>query len=86
MKVQRTPRQIAPWLANRDSRISNRHYLPEAIKEGLQAIAMQENQSASWVIEQVLIEYFHLRQPRYQVTRETKPPRRHRFQLVRRRA
>ena len=58
-------RLIAPKLANGDSRINFGHGLPEYIKEGLRSIAKDENRSMSWVMEEVIIEYFHLRKPAY---------------------
>lgn len=61
-------RQIAPRLWNGHSRVSIGHGLPEDIKEGLRAIARHENQSVSWVLEQVIISYFRLPKPKY-VTR-----------------
>jgi hypothetical protein len=58
-------RTIAPRLANGDSRVNDYGRLPPAVKEGLRAIARSENKSMSWVKEQVIIDYFHLRQPKY---------------------
>ena len=57
--------EIAPRLANGDSRVKDYGRLPEAVKEGLRAIARQEGKSMSWVKEQVIIDYFGLRVPRY---------------------
>ena len=67
------PRHIAPRLASGDSRLPIAHGLPEEIKDGLRRIAAREHQSVSWVLEQVIIEFFHLRTPKY-VTPKT-PPR-----------
>lgn len=58
-------KSIAPRLANGDSRIPFGQCLPEPIKEGLRAIARKENKSMSWVMENVIIDYFNLRRPRY---------------------
>jgi hypothetical protein len=58
-------RMIAPRLASGDSRIGIGHCLPEDIKEGLRTIARRENKSLSWVLEEVVIDYFSLRRPRY---------------------
>jgi hypothetical protein len=41
------------------------HGLPPHIKEGIRAIAYHENQSVSWVLEQVIIRYFGLEKPEY---------------------
>lgn len=60
-------KMIAPRLANGDSREGFGHGLPSAVKDGLKKIAKQENKSMSWVVEQVIIEYFHLRRPRYKL-------------------
>lgn len=56
---------IAPRLANGDSRVSFGHGLPEPIKEGLRAIAIHEHKSMSWVMEEVIIDYFGLKRPKY---------------------
>jgi hypothetical protein len=58
-------RQIAPRLANGDSRESFTHGLPPGIKAGLKAIAKMEGESVSWALEQSLIRFFKLPQPRY---------------------
>jgi hypothetical protein len=63
-KVKR-PRRIAPRLANGDSRISIGHGLPPDIKDAIKMIAHHENQSVSWVLEQIIIEYFGLDKPEY---------------------
>lgn len=68
--TKKKTRQIAPRLANGDSRVNDYGRLPEAIKEGLRAIAKSENKSMSWVKEQVIIDYFNLRRPKY--LKETK--------------
>jgi predicted transcriptional regulator len=39
--------------------------LDPLVKEGLRAIARKENKSMSWVVEEVLIDYFSLRHHRY---------------------
>lgn len=56
---------IAPRLANGDSRVSFGHGLPENIKDGIRHIAIRENKSMSWVMEEVIIQYFNLRRPKY---------------------
>lgn len=58
-------RIVAPRLANGDSRVPFGHGLPEEIKEGLRSIARRENKSMSWVMEEVIIDYFSLRRPKY---------------------
>lgn len=60
-------RTISPRLSSGDSRIPFGHGLPEGVKAGLRAIARRERQSMSWVLEQVIIEYFGLKAPRYQL-------------------
>jgi hypothetical protein len=59
------PRIIAPRLVSGDSREAIGHGLPPEIKAGLRAIAKAENKSMSWVLEQVIIRYFHLPRPEY---------------------
>lgn len=66
-------RQIAPRLASGDAREKLFGRLPEEIKIGLRAIARMERKSVSWVMEEVFIDYFGFRQPRY--VREVKPRR-----------
>jgi hypothetical protein len=63
--MESTKRQIAPRLASGTPRELNHGRLAPAIKHGLRAIARQEGKSMSWVLEEVLIDYFDLRQPRY---------------------
>lgn len=57
--------EIAPRLANGDGRVKDYGRLPEAVKEGLRAIAHAEGKSMSWIKEQVIIDYFGLRRPKY---------------------
>lgn len=59
------PRIIAPRLVSRDRREPIGHGLPPEIKAGLKAIAEGENKSVSWVLEQVIIDYFGFRRPKY---------------------
>lgn len=56
---------IAPRLANGDKRETLGHGLPPHIKDGLRNIARSENKSLSWVLEQIIIEYFGFKQPEY---------------------
>ena len=63
-------RIIAPRLFNGDVRESIGHGLPPRIKAGLKLIAQRENQSVSWVLEKVIIEYFKLPQPKYKLRKE----------------
>ena len=50
-------RQIAPRLMNGDKRIHAGNGLPPVVKEALTFIAQEENQSRSWVIEQILLQW-----------------------------
>jgi hypothetical protein len=63
--AQTTKRTIAPRLASGDSRVPFGHGLPDQIKAGLRAIAAQEKKSMSWVMEELIIEYFGFRRPKY---------------------
>jgi hypothetical protein len=69
MKPKRTDgrktTQQAPKLASGEVRVKDYGRLPEDIKEGLRAIAKDERKSMSWVKEQVIIEFFKLKRPRY---------------------
>lgn len=58
-------RTIAPRLASGDCRVGFGHGLPREIKEGLRAIAKQEGKSMSWVMEEVIIDYFGMSRPKY---------------------
>jgi len=58
-------KHIAPRLANGKSREAWGGRLPEAIKYGLYQIARREGKSVSWVMEEVIIQFFGLNQPRY---------------------
>jgi hypothetical protein len=57
--------RIAPRLKNGDSRVRDYGRLPEEVKEGLRAIAKAEGKSMSWVKEQIIIDYFGLKVPKY---------------------
>ena len=58
-------KKIAPKLLNGDPRVHLYGRLPDAVKEGLRRIARKENKSMSWVIEEVIIDYFSLPVPNY---------------------
>ena len=58
-------RIIAPRLFSGEKRESIGHGLPPEIKAGIRRIAASENKSVSWVLEQVIIDYFGLRRPKY---------------------
>ena len=58
-------KMIAPRLASGARRETFGHGLPPEIKAGLRAIAAREHKSMSWVLEEVIIDYFSLRRPRY---------------------
>ena len=58
-------KQIAPRLASGHVRDSLYGRLPAEIKSGLRTIARMERKSMSWVIEEVVIDYFGMRAPRY---------------------
>lgn len=64
MRAKRA-RIIAPRLLSGDKRESIGHGLPPEIKQGLRAIARSENKSVSWVLEQIIIEYFGFNEPQY---------------------
>ena len=59
------PRQIAPKLASHDCRERLYGRLPANVKAGLRAIARKEGKSMSWVVEEVVIDYFGMKTPRY---------------------
>jgi hypothetical protein len=56
---------IAPRLANGDKRVSFGHGLPPHVKEGIRGIAKDENKSMSWVMEEIIIDYFGFKRPKY---------------------
>lgn len=64
--------KISPLFKNGDIRVKLYGRLPDEVKEGLRAIAKSENQSISWTVEQVIIDYFGLKQPRYKVKKNGK--------------
>lgn len=65
LKYIKKKRQIAPRLASGLSRVGIGHGLPEEIKEGLRLIAQRKNKSVSWVLEEVIIDWFRLPKPEY---------------------
>lgn len=69
MNRKKLAKTIAPRLANGRHRVPFGHGLPPAIKEGLREIAKKEKQSMSWVLEQVIIDYFSLPRPKYVTVR-----------------
>lgn len=73
--MPRYTRTIAPRLRNGDRREAIGHGLPPDIKAGLQAIARAEGQSVSWVLEQIIIDYFRMPIPDYQYTPKATLPR-----------
>jgi hypothetical protein len=62
---------IAPRLKSGECRVRFGSRLPEEIKEGLRLIAFHERKSMSWVVEEVILDYFNLRRPKY-IQRKTK--------------
>lgn len=62
---KRRCKEIAWRLASGDSREGIGHCLPTEIKLGLQDIARATGKSVSWVLEQVIVDYFNLERPRY---------------------
>lgn len=58
-------KRIAPRLASGDPRIAWGGRLPDHVKEGLRRIAYAERKSMSWVLEEVVIEFFRLDRPEY---------------------
>lgn len=68
------PRMIAPRLANGETRIAFGHGLPPEIKEGIRRIAAKQNKSMSWVMEEIIIEFFHFRPPQYAPRNPPAPP------------
>ncbi|HYV52405.1 MAG TPA: hypothetical protein VE971_03840 [Candidatus Eisenbacteria bacterium] len=62
-------RTISPRLANGDIRDSIGHRLPPEVKQGLKTIALHENKSVGWVLEEIIIEYFGFKRPKY-ITRK----------------
>jgi hypothetical protein len=72
-RIIKGPKRIAPRLWGGASRIGWGGRLPEHIKEGLRKIARTENKSMSWVLEEVVIEFFNLDRPRYVNDPEQKP-------------
>lgn len=64
MRKKKT-RMIAPRLASGEPRVGIGHGLPEDIKEGLRSIARRQNKSLSWVLEEIIIDYFKLPRPEY---------------------
>lgn len=65
MNKKKLARTIAPRLANGRRRVSFGHGLPESVKEGIRSIARKECKSMSWVMEEVIIDYFNLPRPNY---------------------
>jgi hypothetical protein len=67
MKYRYYKKQIAPRLINKEKRENYAGGLPPEVREGLFAIARKEKKSVSWVLEQVIIDYFGLKKPKYKL-------------------
>ncbi len=67
MKYKYYKKQIAPRLLSGDSRMAFSCNFPPEIKEGLFAIARKEKKSVNWVMENVVIDYFDLKKPKYRI-------------------
>jgi predicted transcriptional regulator len=67
MRYKYYRKQIAPRLLDKESRDSYTGGLPPEVKEGLYAIARKECKSVSWVLEQLIIDYFGLKKPKYKL-------------------
>ena len=65
MKTNRIKTKYSPRLLNGDVRIRFHSQLPDSVKDGLRDIARRERKSMSWVIEEVIIDYFGLKPPKY---------------------
>lgn len=65
-------KQIAPRLANGQSRENFGGRLPPKIKAALRFIAKEDNKSMSWVMEEVIIRFFNLKQPIYKPHKKVK--------------
>jgi len=65
MKKKKKTKIIAPRLYNNHIRIKFGHGLPEEIKEGLKEIARKDNISMSYLLEEIIIDYFNLPRPKY---------------------
>ena len=63
--MRRKPRTISPRLFSGEIREAIGHRLPPEIKEGLKEIAKSENKSVGWVLEEIIIDYFGFKQPKY---------------------
>jgi len=59
------PRRIAPRLFSGEKRLNWGGRLPPEVKEGIRRIARKENKSVSFVLEEVVIDYFALDRPQY---------------------
>jgi predicted transcriptional regulator len=71
--MKKKTRTYAPSLVSGRLRYKNAWLrLAPSIKAGLKEIARNENQTMNWVIEQVLIDYFHLEEPKYKVRKNGK--------------
>src|SRR5215471_9561899 len=69
--------QIAPRLADGSSRVPFGHGLPEYIKEAIRVIAHDERKSMSWVIEEVIIDWFGFKRPEYKDDSRKNPNKRY---------
>ena len=66
------PKQIAPRLVSGEHRITWGGNLPPKVKEAVKLIASDENKSVSWVLENVVIDYFSMSRPKYRKKKQVK--------------
>jgi hypothetical protein len=57
--------KYAPRLKSNDIRLRNSYQFPDEIHIALKEIAKIEKKSVSWVLEEVVIDYFGLNRPKY---------------------
>lgn len=70
--MKKTAREYAPSLERGYRKLNVWLRLAPSIRHGLSEIARNDNESINWVIEQVLIDYFHLEEPKYKVKKNGK--------------
>jgi hypothetical protein len=68
--MKKKTRTYAPQLERGIRHKNGWFQLAPSVKHGLREIAKQENQTMNWVLEQVLIDYFHLEHPRYKLRKK----------------
>lgn len=70
--MKKKTRTYAPSLERGYRKLNVWLRLAPSVRYGLEQIAKQEKKSINWVLEEVIVYYFHLEEPKYKVRKNGK--------------